>query len=81
MIILLILITLSLDNVWMLLGENCCCSLLAPKGLKGEGEEEGAIRMCEEGAFPSPLLVHPCKFPLPLFTPLTQAGMRLASEG
>ena len=26
-IVLLILITLSLDNVWILLGENCCWSL------------------------------------------------------
>ena len=33
MIILLILITLSVDNVWILLGENCCWSLLALKGL------------------------------------------------
>jgi len=33
MIILLILITLSLDSVWILLGENCCWSLL---GLKTE---------------------------------------------
>ena len=33
MIILLILITLSLDSVWILLGENCCWSLLAFKGL------------------------------------------------
>ena len=32
-IILLILITLSLDNVWILLGENCCWSLLGLKGL------------------------------------------------
>ena len=32
-IILLILITLSLDSVWILLGENCCWSLLALKGL------------------------------------------------
>ena len=32
-IILLILITLSLDNVWILLGENCFWSLLALKGL------------------------------------------------
>ena len=32
-IILLILITLSVDSVWMLLGENCCWSLLALKGL------------------------------------------------
>ena len=31
-IILLILITLSLDSVWILLGENCCWSLLALKG-------------------------------------------------
>ena len=34
MIILLILITLSLDNVWILLGENCCWSLLGLKGLR-----------------------------------------------
>ena len=34
-IILLILITLSLDNVWILLGENCFWSLLALKGLRG----------------------------------------------
>ena len=33
-IILLILITLSLDNVWILLGENCFWSLLALEGLK-----------------------------------------------
>ena len=33
-IILLILITLSLDNVWILLGENCCWSLLGLKKLK-----------------------------------------------
>ena len=33
-IILLILITLSLDSVWILLGETCCWSLLALKGLK-----------------------------------------------
>ena len=32
-IILLILITLSLDNVWTSLGENCCRSLLGLKGL------------------------------------------------
>ena len=32
-IIFLILITLSLDNVWILLGENCFWSLLALKGL------------------------------------------------
>ena len=35
-IILLILITLFLDNVWILLGENWCWSLLGPKGLKNE---------------------------------------------
>ena len=33
MIILLILITLSLDSVWILLGENFCWSLLGLKGL------------------------------------------------
>ena len=33
MIILLILITLSLDSEWILLGENCCWSLLGLKGL------------------------------------------------
>ena len=33
-IILLILIALSLDSVWILLGETCCWSLLALKGLK-----------------------------------------------
>ena len=33
MIILLILITLSLDSVWILLGENCFWSLLGLKGL------------------------------------------------
>ena len=32
-IILLILITLTLDNVWILLGENSFWSLLALKGL------------------------------------------------
>ena len=32
-IILLILKTLSLDSVWILLGENSCWSLLALKGL------------------------------------------------
>ena len=34
MIILLILITLSLDSEWILLGENCCWSLLGLKGLR-----------------------------------------------
>ena len=33
MIIWLILITISLDNVWILLGENWCWSLLGLKGL------------------------------------------------
>ena len=32
MIIWLILITISLDNVWILLGENWCWSLLGLKG-------------------------------------------------
>ena len=34
MIILLILITLSLDSEWILLGENYCWTLLGLKGLK-----------------------------------------------
>ena len=34
MIILSILTTLSLDSVWILLGENCCLSLLGLKGLR-----------------------------------------------
>ena len=33
-IVLLILITLSLDNVWILLEENCYWSLLAIEGLR-----------------------------------------------
>ena len=33
MIIWLILITISLDNIWILLGENWCWSLLGLKGL------------------------------------------------
>jgi len=33
-IIFYILTTLSLDNVWTLLGENCCWSLLGLKGLR-----------------------------------------------
>ena len=33
MILFFILATLSLDNVWTLLGENCCWSLLGLKGL------------------------------------------------
>jgi len=36
-IILLILITLSLDDVLMLLGEDWCWSILELKGLRGEG--------------------------------------------
>ena len=32
-IIWLILITISLDNIWILLGENSCWSLLGLKGL------------------------------------------------
>ena len=38
-IILLILITLSLDSVWILLGENFCWSLLALKGLSAKEEK------------------------------------------
>ena len=36
MIFFYILTTWSLDNVWTLLGENCCWSLLGLKGLKSE---------------------------------------------
>ena len=39
MIILLILITLSLDSEWILLGENCCWTLLGLKGLLGLREK------------------------------------------
>ena len=38
MIILLILITLSLDSEWILLGENCCWTLLGLKGLREQLE-------------------------------------------
>ena len=39
-IIFYILITLSLDNVWTLLGENCCWSLLGLKGLKKKNKSK-----------------------------------------
>ena len=42
MIILLILITLSLDSVWILVGENCCWSLLGLKGSKECKEKNGS---------------------------------------
>ena len=35
-IMLLILIDFALDNLWILLGENCCWSLLGLKGLNNE---------------------------------------------
>ena len=35
-IILLILITLSLDGVWILVGETCCWPLSALKGLRAQ---------------------------------------------
>ena len=41
MIIFYILTTLSFDNVWTLLGENCCWSLLELKGLKVDGPAGG----------------------------------------
>ena len=41
MIILLILITLSLDSVWILLGENCCWS---PLGLNTVLTLRGGVR-------------------------------------
>ena len=43
-IIFYILTTLSLDNVWTLLGENCCWSLLGLKGLKGKQETPHSFR-------------------------------------
>ena len=49
-IILLILITLSLDNVWILLGENCCWSLLALEGLSAI--EENIRRVYSQGSTP-----------------------------
>ena len=50
---LLILITLSLDNVWILLGENCCWSLLALKGLSAI--EENIRRVYSQGRSSVPL--------------------------
>ena len=47
---LLILITLSLDNVWILLGENCCWSLLALKGLSAI--KENIRRVYSQGSTP-----------------------------
>ena len=58
MIILLILITLSSDSVWILLGENCCWSLLALKGLIQFPSEEpknklkSALRIVTNEKFP-----------------------------
>ena len=44
-IILLILITLSLDSVWISLGENWCWSLLGLKGLRShDGEGNGGLK-------------------------------------
>ena len=43
-IIVYILTTLSLDNVWTLLGENCCWSLLGLKRLKGKQETPHSFR-------------------------------------
>ena len=42
-IMLLILITIPLDNVWILLGENCFLSLLALKGLRLVSVEEDSL--------------------------------------
>ena len=44
MIISLILITLSLDSVWILLGETCCWSLLGLKGLRIRQKEALVLR-------------------------------------
>ena len=50
MIILLILITLSLDSVWILLGENCCWSLLGLKRVKTAtpAENHDYHQLCHE---------------------------------
>ena len=49
MIIVLILITLSVDSQWMLLGENCCWSLLGLKGLKRlcHGSQVCFVKFCQ----------------------------------
>ena len=54
-IILLILITLSLDSVWILLGENFCWSLLALKGLSAK--EENIRRVYSQGRSSVPLKI------------------------
>ena len=46
MIILLILITSSHDDVWISLGENCSWSLLGLKGLIIAVGRNGALDMC-----------------------------------
>ena len=45
MVIFYILTILSLDNVWTLLGENCCWSLLGLKGLIGTHLAKGGLVM------------------------------------
>ena len=42
-IISIILITLSMDNVWISLGENTCWSPLGLKGLRGGGEGKQGV--------------------------------------
>ena len=52
MIILIIHITASHDNVWISLGENCCWSLLGHKGLTillAEAEYD-MKNYCDEGS-------------------------------
>ena len=44
-IMLLIFITLSLDSVWISLGENCCWSLLGLKGVSDDFEIQLSIHV------------------------------------
>ena len=54
-IILLTLITISLVNIWILLGENCCLSLLGLKGLNQDVARSGAGQAEYESLLPKEL--------------------------
>ena len=66
MIILLILITLSLDSAWILVGENCCCWDL--KGSKECKEKNGSYSKFS------------CSSPSSLFISLIQEAETLLEE-
>ena len=68
MIILLILITLSLDSVWILVGENYCWSLLGLKGSKECKEKNGSYSKFS------------CSSPSSLFISLIQEAETLLQE-